>query len=93
MKRMYVGAQFHGHGTGRKLCEALIASAREDGFKLMRLDTGNLLKEAIAMYTSIGFRECPPHREYPSELMPYLVFMELPLTADGGLTGLKEPLH
>lgn len=82
MKRLYVGEQFHGHGTGRKLCEALIASARDDGFKLMRLDTGNLLKEAIAMYTSIGFRECPPHHDYPVKLMPYLIFMEMPLTSD-----------
>ena len=48
MKRLYVGEKFHGHGTGRALCEALIATARDDGFKLMRLDTGNLLKEAIA---------------------------------------------
>lgn len=80
MKRLYVGEQFHGHGTGRKLCEALIATAREDGFQLMRLDTGNLLKEAIALYQSVGFRACAPHREYPAELMPYLAFMELPLT-------------
>ena len=82
MKRLYVGEQFHGHGSGRKLCEALIASAWDDGFKLMRLDTGNLLKEAIAMYTSIGFRECPPHHDYPVKLMPYLIFMEMPLTGD-----------
>ena len=80
MKRLYVGEQFHGHGTGRKLCEALIATARDDGFQLMRLDTGNLLTEAIALYQSVGFRACAPHREYPAELMPYLVFMELPLT-------------
>jgi ribosomal protein S18 acetylase RimI-like enzyme len=80
MKRLYVGEQFHGRGTGRKLCEALIATAREDGFKLMRLDTGNLLKEAIAMYRSIGFRECPPYHDYPAKLMPYLIFMEMPLT-------------
>ena len=82
MKRLYVGELFHSHGTNRKLCEALIASAREEGFQLMRLDSGNLLKEAIAMYTSIGFRECSTHREYPAELMPYLVFMALSLTGD-----------
>ena len=31
----------------RKLCEAIIASAREDRFTLMRLDTASLLKEAL----------------------------------------------
>ena len=58
---------------------ALIATAKADGFHLMRLDTGNLLKEAIAMYQSIGFRECPAYHDYPAKLMPYLVFMEMPL--------------
>ena len=82
MKRLYVGEQFHGHGTGRRLCEALIATAKADGFHLMRLDTGNLLKAAIAMYQSIGFRECPAHHDYPAKLMPYLVFMEMPLTGN-----------
>jgi ribosomal protein S18 acetylase RimI-like enzyme len=80
MKRLYVGEQFHGHGTGRQLCEALIATAQADGFHLMRLDTGNLLKEAIAMYKSIGFCECAPYHDYPAKLMPYLIFMEMPLT-------------
>ena len=31
------------------------------------------------MYKSMGFRDCKPHHDYPSALMPYLVFMELPL--------------
>lgn len=80
MKRLYVGERFHGHGTGRKLCEALIESARADGFKVMQLDTSTLMTEAIAMYRSLGFRECARYREYPADLMPYLIFMELPLT-------------
>ena len=31
------------------------------------------------MHKSVGFRDCQPHHDYPSELMRYLVFMELPL--------------
>jgi hypothetical protein len=42
----------------------------------MRLDTGNLMTEAIAMYRALGFRDCEPYNEYPPELMPYLVFLE-----------------
>ncbi len=45
----------------------------------MRLDTGSRLKEAITMYQSLGFRECPPYHEYPDKLMPHFVFMELQL--------------
>ena len=81
MKRLFVPGRFGGAGTGRRLCDALIQSARAEGFPLMRLDTGNLLTEAITMYKSMGFRDCEPHHKYPGKLMPYLVFMELPLTA------------
>lgn len=85
MKRVFVPGRFQGAGLGRRLCSVLIASARADGFRLMRLDTGNLMKEAITMYQSFGFKECSPYYEYPEKLMPYFVFMELPLadtTAD-----------
>jgi GNAT superfamily N-acetyltransferase len=80
MKRLYVADRFRGHGIGRTLGSALIESARAEGYPLMRLDTGNLLTEAVAMYSKMGFRHCPPHRAYPPDLLPYLVFMELPLT-------------
>jgi GNAT superfamily N-acetyltransferase len=80
MKRLYVADRFRGHGIGRRLGSALIESARAEAYPLMRLDTGNLLTEAVAMYSKMGFRHCPPHRSYPPNLLPYLVFMELPLT-------------
>lgn len=80
MKRLYVSDRFKGQGIGRALGEALIESARAEGYPVMRLDTANLLTEAITMYHKMGFRECAPHRCYPSELLPYLVFMELPLS-------------
>jgi GNAT superfamily N-acetyltransferase len=79
MKRLFVPERFQGAGLGRRLCSVLIASAREDGFRLMRLDTGNLMKEAITMYQSFGFTECSPYYEYPEQLMAHFVFMELPL--------------
>ncbi len=79
MKRLFVPDRFRGRGTGRRLCEAIVASATDAGFRLMRLDTGNRLTEAIGMYESIGFRICAPYHQYPEALMPYLVFMQMPL--------------
>jgi GNAT superfamily N-acetyltransferase len=76
LKRLYVADSAKGRGVGRALSEALLASARADGFTLMQLDTGNLLTEAIAMYEKMGFNHCAPYRTYPDKLMPYLVFME-----------------
>ena len=80
MKRLFVPDPFRGRGLGRKLCEALISAAHDDGHQLMRLETGNRLTEAISMYKSLGFEYCAPYRQYPAHLMPYLVSMELPLT-------------
>ena len=79
MKRLFVPSRNQEKGIGRLLCQSIIVEAREDGFTLMRLDTANLFMEAIAMYKSAGFQECAAYNEYPSELMPHIIFMELPL--------------
>ena len=79
MKRVFVPNRFQGSGIGRRLFNVLIASARDVGFPLMRLDTGKITHEALSLYQSLGFRECTPYYEYPSNLMPYLVFMEMSL--------------
>ena len=79
MKRLFVPDRYKGQGIGRRLCEALIESARRARFSLMRLDAAGLFTEAIALYEAVGFTRCAPHLEYPPELMQHLVFMELPL--------------
>jgi ribosomal protein S18 acetylase RimI-like enzyme len=79
LKRLYVRDEARGLGLGRRLTDALIAAARTDGYRMMRLDTAHLLNEAIAMYESMGFRRIAPYRDYPARLTPYLVFMERPL--------------
>jgi GNAT superfamily N-acetyltransferase len=76
MKRLFVPARYQGTGTGRRLCEALLRTAKRDGFALMRLDTGSLFAEAIQLYRSVGFRPCAAYQDYPSELQPFMVFME-----------------
>jgi len=79
LKRLYVTDTARGLGVGRKLSNALVELARQDGYGLMRLDTGDRLVEAVAMYESMGFKHIAPYQEYPARLMPYLVFMEKPL--------------
>ncbi|MBX3478967.1 MAG: GNAT family N-acetyltransferase [Caulobacter sp.] len=79
LKRLYVTDAARGLGLGRRLSQALIASARDAGFRTMQLDTARRLVEAIAMYRSMGFGDIPPYHAYPDHLMPELVFMEMSL--------------
>ena len=66
MKRLYLRPQFRGNGAGRALAERILAEARAIGYKSIRLDTVEpVMKEAVAMYRRLGFKEIAPYRENP----------------------------
>ena len=77
MKRLYLLPKFRGKGLGRAIAEHLIAEARQIGYRSMRLDTVEpVMKDAVAMYRRLGFREIPAYRKNP---MAGTLYMELDL--------------
>jgi putative acetyltransferase len=73
MKRLYLRPEFRGKGLGRALADRIISEARQIGYRQMRLDTvGPVMKDAVAMYGKIGFREIAPYCANPMEGTLYM---------------------
>ena len=72
MKRLFVREGYREHHAGSKLVEAIINSARADGFSEMVLDTITPLKSAIRLYKKFGFVECEPYYENPMNDVIYM---------------------
>jgi putative acetyltransferase len=75
--RLYLRPQFRGKGLGRALAERIIAEASQIGYQRMRLDTVEpVMKDAVAMYRKLGFKEIAPYRPNP---IVGAMYMELEL--------------
>jgi ribosomal protein S18 acetylase RimI-like enzyme len=76
MKRLYLRPEARGKGIGRVLANKIIEKAKQFGYKKMQLDTLETMKEAIALYKSIGFKVIAPYRFNP---LDGVIYMELEL--------------
>ena len=76
IKRLYLRPVARGSGLGRALMEAVMIQARAIGYGELRLDTLATMREARALYASLGFRECEPYCDNP---LPGTSWMSLAL--------------
>lgn len=67
LKRMWVRPTWRGRGVARALLAGCEDAARSLGHRELWLETGLAQPEAIALYTSAGYRPVPPFGQYAEE--------------------------
>jgi GNAT superfamily N-acetyltransferase len=73
-KRLFVLEEYRGLGIGKALVQAVAKTAREKGYKQVKISVETHLKKEIEMYKRWGFVEMEKYCE-----MPELVFLALEL--------------
>lgn len=66
IKAVFTDPDARGKGVARALMQALEAVAIAEGVGTLRLETGNLHRDALAFYPRLGWREIPRFDPYPA---------------------------
>jgi GNAT superfamily N-acetyltransferase len=75
--KMAVEPSYQRAGIGRKLLQAVVEEGRNAGARRLYLETNHVLKPAIRLYESVGFKHIDPDRIVPSAYARADVYMEL----------------
>lgn len=65
VKRLFVTPAARGLGLARALMQELENAARDIGLCCIRLESGEALTGAMALYRGMGYRDCPAFGGYP----------------------------
>jgi putative acetyltransferase len=74
IKRVFVKKDYRRKGFAKFIMQTLEQKAREKGYSKLILETGNLLKSALELYTYIGFEIIENYGQYAD--MPESICME-----------------
>ena len=67
MKRLYVRPAARGRGLAKRLIEHALQGAKRLGYEEVRLDTLPMMRDAQALYLSLGFVDIEPYYDTPIE--------------------------
>ena len=81
LKSMFTDPSARGKGVAKSILAAIESEAQRNGLDRIALETGWLLKEAVALYRRLGFRESGPFGNYPDS--PVSLFMVKDLAPTG----------
>ncbi len=89
VKRMWVSPAARGLGLGRRLLAALEVEAAARGCSTLRLDTNEVLPEAIRLYETSGYRQVPRFNDdpYPTHFFQKDTVFQNDTVPDTGLNG------
>lgn len=76
LKRMYLRPEYRGRGLGKALGQVVVDEARRLGYRVVRLDSADILTTALRVYASLGFRPCAPYYDAPPEIRFTVVYMD-----------------
>ena len=83
LSKMAVSPAVRGRGIGRQLLEYAIVQGRTLGAKKLFLGSNSVLKNAVHLYESVGFRHVPPEKLPDMHYARADVFMEMVIQAIG----------
>ena len=77
LKRLYVRPAFRGLNLGGQLVATVVQAGRAAGYRRLILDSHKSMTNAHALYRAAGFRDVEPPPDFPADIRPSVVFMEM----------------
>jgi putative acetyltransferase len=69
LKRLWLLIEYHGQGLGYRMMQELLGTARQKGYKAMRLLTDRVVQSrAVEFYKRLGFYEIPSFGDNPDDM-------------------------